>query len=78
MSSSMSFFTGRYTGATTDYIEEKGKTEELLYELLPRYILYTGATTDYLEEKGKTEELLYELLPRYIQYTGATTESQTT
>ncbi len=62
---------GRYTGATTDYIEEKRKTEELLYELLPRYILCTGATTDYLEEKRKTEELLYELLPRYILDTGA-------
>jgi hypothetical protein len=33
MSSSMSFYTGRYTGATTDYIEEKRKMDDLLYEL---------------------------------------------
>ncbi len=36
MSSSMRFYTGRYTGATTDYIEEKRKMDELIYELLPR------------------------------------------
>ncbi len=58
----MSFYPGiLYTGATTDYLEEKRKTEELLCELLPRYILCTGATTDYLEEKRKMDELLYEL-----------------
>ncbi len=32
----MGFYTGRYTGATTDYIEEKRKMDELIYELLPR------------------------------------------
>jgi atrial natriuretic peptide receptor A len=25
---------------TTDYLDEKRKTEELLYELLPRYTVY--------------------------------------
>ena len=35
MSSSMSFYPDRYTGATTDYIEEKRKIDELIYELLP-------------------------------------------
>jgi hypothetical protein len=36
MSSSMSFYTGRYTEATTDYLEEQRKLDELLYELLPK------------------------------------------
>jgi hypothetical protein len=32
----MSFYPDRYTGATTDYLEEHRKLYELLYELLPR------------------------------------------